>query len=702
MALIQKIRKNSWILIIFIALGLFAFLLMDMGGGGPNMSDQFTLGTVNGEIVDNREFQTAEQILYNNQSSSFTAKKDLWEYFLQKSLLSDEAEKLGLGVGETELEGLLYGPDYSPFVRNQFTNPSTGQMDVAGLNNIKQQVEAGTMPTEQEDQWNFISEFAKEERVQAKVLGMLSQGIYAPSWMVEQQYLQQNTKMKIDYVKIPYSEISSGDVSVSDSDIKTYLNQHQGDYLRKEEERVADYVIFEVTPSASDSAALISQMKTIQDQWQASDNDSSTTLLQRGIYNTQYITIDQIDPEISAQMIGAEAGSTFGPYIKNGNYKTVLLTDKMELADSTRARHIMISANPADRNSVIAANAQVDSLMEVLNSGAVRFDTLANRLSQDASSNTKGGDLGYLADVAWSPDINDLIKYRAEQGKIYKTYSRFGVHIVEVTGKKMGDRTMGYRIASVARPIIPSNETQEQVEGQANDFLYENRTIENMRTAAEADNSLRIQTSESLSANDFVFGSLGESNASRKMVKWMFNKKTKLNEAAGELFVYNDPVNYFSKYFIIPALTEKRAPGLPTVAEVKSQIEPILVNRKKAASAKTEITGKDLAAIAGQYGSSVLSQDNIAFGNDILPVIGSEPELLAALSSLDVNGTTVVGGNSAIYYAKLTERQEAIPATNITQLKSLTTRSDRSRMPTAVIEAMRENADIEDKRSIFF
>ena len=73
MALIGKIRKNSWLLIFLIGLGLGGFILMDMFSGQQSIfgSTQFTVGKVAGEKLDWNEFNRAESILYSNSGGDF-------------------------------------------------------------------------------------------------------------------------------------------------------------------------------------------------------------------------------------------------------------------------------------------------------------------------------------------------------------------------------------------------------------------------------------------------------------------------------------------------------------------------------------------------------------------------------------------------------------------------------------------------------
>ena len=58
MALIGKIRNNSWLLIVLIGLGLGGFILMDMMSGQQSVfgQSQNVIGSIEGQKVDANEF----------------------------------------------------------------------------------------------------------------------------------------------------------------------------------------------------------------------------------------------------------------------------------------------------------------------------------------------------------------------------------------------------------------------------------------------------------------------------------------------------------------------------------------------------------------------------------------------------------------------------------------------------------------------
>jgi len=135
MALIGKIRKNSWLMIVVIGFALAAFIIMDMtsssklGGGGGSMS----LGSINGKAVDWNEFQNAEQLVYGNSSDVFGRRSALWNYFVEEAIVTDQADDLGLSVSKEELMDLQFGATPSPVIAARFMNPQTGQVDAKSL-----------------------------------------------------------------------------------------------------------------------------------------------------------------------------------------------------------------------------------------------------------------------------------------------------------------------------------------------------------------------------------------------------------------------------------------------------------------------------------------------------------------------------------------------------------------------------------------
>src|SRR5690349_19817934 len=119
MALIGTIRKNSWVLIVMVALGMGGFVVMDMVGAASKASgNQFVLGSVNGEKIDWNDLQRAERILYpNSTGDTYGQRNYIWNYMVEEQLINEEAEALGLNIGEEEMEDLQFGSRLSPIIQ---------------------------------------------------------------------------------------------------------------------------------------------------------------------------------------------------------------------------------------------------------------------------------------------------------------------------------------------------------------------------------------------------------------------------------------------------------------------------------------------------------------------------------------------------------------------------------------------------------
>ena len=145
MALLGTIRNNMWFVFILIALATAAFIFMDAMGpggggiGGPNANTP--IGEIAGEKIKQNDFSRSTEFLFGNLQDA-NAKRDLlWDYFVDRGILTSEADKLGMGVGHDELMDLQFGANLSPVVRNNFT--VNGQLNVSLLQQFKNLFESG-------------------------------------------------------------------------------------------------------------------------------------------------------------------------------------------------------------------------------------------------------------------------------------------------------------------------------------------------------------------------------------------------------------------------------------------------------------------------------------------------------------------------------------------------------------------------------
>ncbi len=703
MSLISKIRNNSWILVVMIALGLGGFILMDMTAGQQSIfgGSQTTLGSVNGNKLDLNQFNREEEILYGGtQGDPYANRNALWNSWVDFQVINQEAEEVGLGVSKTELLDLQFGTNLSPIITSRFANPQTGALDRNRLNEFQNAIQTGQLTDPQiRGYWKYQEKEIIARRLQDKLNGMVSKALYTPNWMAEMVHQEQNESVSFTYVKVPFDEIDNTEVSLSDSDYKDYLNKNQKLYEVDEETRTIEYVTFDVLPTASDSAHWRGQLEKLIPEMDSTTADSAFFVQNDGVYNPAYLKRDQLTGVAPDVVFDMAPGSIYGPILDGASYKVIKVLDKMVVADSVRSRHILRPVTT--QLEFIQANALLDSLIQVIESGQNSFDSLAAQFGTDGTA-TQGGDLGYAGPGTMVKEFNDAIFFQQEEGELKKVITQFGLHLVEVTGKKYINNEEGIQLGYITQSITPTDDTQQEVRKKALTFLSNNRSLEAMREAAAADDDLDIVTIPGgVKANDFSVGQLGGGQSSRELVRWAFDAN--VGEVSPDLYDYQDAVGYFDNKYIVAALQSIQKPGIPSVESVRNDIELQVINQKKGEILAAAIKDMDLSGIASKYNTKVDTVNTVSFSSSFIPNLGNEPKVVAkAFTMQEGQSSDVIVGNTGVYKLRLSGKTAAGPATNLPQLRRTLASGKRAAISGTLLQSLRESAKIVDNRSRFF
>ncbi len=702
MALISKIRKNSWLLIVVLALALGGFVLMDMvTAGSQSRGNEFTIGVVNGKKLEWNDFQRAERILYPNATGDIYGQRNyLWSYMLEEQLLKDEGDAMGLSVGEDEMEELQFGARLSPIIQRNFRDPNTGQMDRNSLDQIKANLGTGNLQPQLEDFWAFQKTEIVKDRLQSKLTNLVKKSMYTPTWMAQQLQAEQGSAIDFTYVLVPIDKVADSEVSLTDDDYKAWMSENQGMIKRKEEFRSVDFVVFNVLPTADDSTLVREDIAGKVELFRTTDNDSQFVANNYGIIDVVYYQKDDLSPVIADTVFSMPVGAVYGPYIDGVEYRAVKVLDKKIIPDSVNSRHILIRAETAQE--IVAATARLDSMKTVIEAGAGKFDSLAMRFSQDGSASL-GGALDWSAEGRMVKPFNDVLFYTGEPGKLNIVTTQFGVHLIEITGRKYVNNQQGIQLAFLAAPIIPSEETQAAVYDDALEFSGQNRTIESLKTALEKNPELSLETAQGLTANSYQFSSLGGGGTSRDIIRWAFNASTKKGMVAPEVFVYDEPTLFYNARYVVPALKSVVKPGVSTLAEVKENFVPQVTAWKKARILADKMTTKDVNAIAQQYGLQVDTLLNINFNMSYLQNLGAEYNLIGKVTSLKQGETAgPIIGQAGVFMVHVFERTEASISTDIAAFRRQVSTSSKTGVDSRIMEAVKNASKIKDNRYNFY
>ena len=704
MALIGTIRKNSWILVVMVGLGLFGFIIMDMFSGDKSLfgSKQFIIGEVAGEEIDYNEFSRVENILYGNSGEDVFARRDyLWDYFIEEKIVNKEADKLGIGVSKDELIDLQFGNNPSQIIQQRFMNPNTNQLDRQQLNQIKQAIETNQLNPQLRNFWSVQEGQILKERKQEKLAFLVNKAIYSPSWMVELASDEQNEKFNFSYVSVPFDEIEDGQIELTDEDFKAYYQKNNSAYRTVEENRKLAYVTFDVLPTKEDSVQLQTTISDLIPAFKEADNDSLFIENNYGIYNGTYFKKDQLNEALIDIAFEIPVGDIHGPYIDQNAYRAVKILDRKIIPDSVRSRHILIRAT--NQNEYINAKRKIDSLNALIIAGSHQFDSLAITNSQDPGSGAKGGDLGYAFINQMVQPFNDVIFYRGEPGKTYVVLTNFGVHLIEITDRKFITNEEGVKLGFLDQPIIPSEATQNRIYEEASNFMSKNRTMDKLQNAVAEREDLEINYTGNLKRNDYQVFEVGSGQIARDMIRWSFNSNTEINDVSPEVYIKENPENYFNSQYYLVGLTKILPVGKLSLEDIKEDITPTVRNLKKGEVISAAISGMSLSDIAAKYEIEVDTLDEVSFGAPYVKGMGDEPSVIGKISKIQTGDTSSpIIGKNGVYVATMNSKIPPDGETNFALFRKQSSLSTMSEVRNQLVESIRKNISVSDNRFQYY
>lgn len=704
MALIGKIRNNMWLVIILLALGLGGFVFMDISSvGGMSGGNQFELGSVNGKDIDWLNFQRAQEALYPGSDVEVNSQREyVWSYFVEEAIVSQEAEQIGLHVGDEEMEELQFGMRLSPVVQRNFADPQTGQVNRESLNSFRQAAQQGTLTPQYQRVWEFQEEEVRKDRLESKLVTLVRKGAYTPTWMVEDIQKAQSARIDFRYVFLPYDLVSDSEIEVTDADYAAYVKENRAQYERQMEMRDARYVVFDVFPTAEDSAALLAELEANIAAFHTAENDSTFVVNRNGAYDVRYFQADELSTAIADTIFSVPVDSIYGPYVDEGAYKAVKVLDRKVVPDSVRSRHILIQVETQEQ--VQGALVLADSLEAVLAEDITQFDTLARQFSQDPVSAAQGGDLGFIALDIFVKPMNDHLFYSdAGPGEVTRVISQFGIHIVEVLERKSESGNQGVQLAYLIEPIVPSESTQDAMYDDALEFAGQHRKIDALQSTVETRGDLVFEEARNIPKSGYQFGTLPSGIASRDIIRWMYDPETEVGEVAPTVFSIEDDINYYRSQYVIAALESIHQKGLAKPASIMDMIEGPVKNKKRAEVLRSKIQDGDLNAIASQFGVTVDTVENVHIGISQMNKIGEEPAVLGTATALDIGEKSEpIDGRNGVYVVEVIDKIDGTLPQNMAQMRRQMTFQFANSAEFELIAALRKDARIKDNRYTFF
>lgn len=716
MAILNKIRQQSLVLIIVIAMALFAFVLSGLFDGSANFSSksQNVIATINGEDIERDDFMTKVETAQRQFGGSLTntqAMNRVWDQEVNRAVMGTQYDALGISVERDQMRDLL---KLSLASFEEFNNED-GVFDenklnefIANLKEISPQTSLlGGTPINYQAWTNYENNIAVSGREQT-YFNMVKAGVIGTLAEAEFDYKLENDKANIKYIQVPFSSIPDSIVTVSKSDISNYINRNKSKY-EVESSRGLYFVQFKEEASLEDETiiknsliALVEDTVEYNESSKANetiigfkntvDNESYVNANSAIKYNDNFLYKSLMPAELADSIFDLKKGSIYGPYKQGNYYMLSKIVEESQMPDSVKVRHILIPFAGAVRADATItrtdeeAKKTADSILNVLKRNRSKFTGLLD-LSSDKVSNEKGGEIEFEYNSGMALEFRDF-SFNKNKGALDVVRTDFGYHIIEILEQKNKQRVV--KIATIAQVIEPSEQTIDNTFNQTSKFEIAVASKNFSEVAKE--NNYSVKPVSNVKALDESIPGLGNQRA---IVRWAFNEETKVGDIKR--------FNLQSGGYAVVMLSATHKKGLMSTENASITALPEIRKEKKAEIIRAGISGSTLEEIAASQNQSIKTALAINMKNTTLSGAGREPRVIGAAFGLKEGQVSKpIDGNSGVYIIEITKFTPADGLQNYQAAASRIGNTKAAAVNTVLYNALKKAATIEDNRATFY
>ncbi|MFH0989207.1 MAG: peptidylprolyl isomerase [bacterium] len=704
MPLMTSIRKNLskafgafaavFIIYIFLDWGLDVGNRKSNRYGGKSQTD--AVGSVNGTDLTYREFSETYQSQlenYRQRAGEITdeterqIRNQVWNSFIQNTLLEQEAAKLGITVSDQEVIDIFKGPNPPAFIANQFRD-STGKFR-------QDAYEAAMREKSNAAAWAAAEQIVRRQRTLEKLQSVIFASVRATELEMKQRFMDKSISMETEYVQFdPNRLIPDSMVTVTDDDLQKYYNATQEEFKVKAGRKLK-YISISTAPTAEDTAVIENEMKRFQEQSKSGSDfiDLAKTYSETPVNDSTFVKHGQMSRLVENEVFSSKKGQIVGP-IKdfNGFTLTKVLEEKKGELEYVRASHILI--NLVSGPDSVAKIQKARDLLKRARTGE-DFAKLARESSDDFGSRIYGGDLGWTGKGGWVKPFEQAAFSAGVGSVVGPVRSQFGWHIIKVTGKDNRE----LKLASLVMKIKASTQSIDAAMRRAQEFV-DIAKEQGFEKAAEVTKNQAQEMTDFFVKGDYVPG-FGINDA---IMGFAF--KNSQGEIS-DLISTNGGVAVFK-------IDAERAEGVRPLDEVKANIRFKVLREKKMIKLREQVEAfrKSLTPSASLV-SAAQAMLNVATQKigpfkamDPIPGIGRDQAFIGAAYKVNIGEiSTPIEGASGYFILKVLSRSafDSIQynAERVTLRDQITTEK-RNRVFSEWLTSVRDRADIVDDRDKFY
>jgi len=716
MAAIGAIRKHGILLMCIIGIALLAFVMGDVSKLSAFFSDKYTMVKINGNKLDEEYRVRLEQntalwkIFYEKSSldetETYQVHEMTWNQLLEQTIMEEQLKDLGLSF-TTEMQSEVTAkmvatlrtqqPNQLLYRLVQFLAQRATMEDAIGIIANMEEYKNESQARDIYNAYKAVERFALIEQQKARYMA-LAQNIVSFSDEALKYFASNNNSLLTKSITIfptapQFSEIQ---VTVTDKDIQNWFKKNINRYQVKNDSRDIDVAIFPIQPSPEDLAAIRDTVfhRAARLKVAASLEEFNISMM-RGQLDSVWYRKSDIQIDTLAKLL---FDKPVGSFIEPLEYESVVwyfgkTYGVAKRPDSLYIAYLVVDykteGNPNSNRTKEEAKTTADSLKKVLQAGGNIFP-----LIQDYYGNRKSADT-----AAW-------VHEHGFPTQIFNALLTQNIYVDEMTGAMVVYQAL-QRTAPVEKrqfaiyteEIKPSDATVKSLRSQAMQLQAESNSAEELMNNA-AQQGIQVAQGKNVTA---MMASISQLQNAREIVSWAFNPNTKLNDVS-------DVYNINSNFFAVAAVHKMMKKGDAKWQDVREAIEAEITTMKKLELAHQTVVdelnnGSTMEQVAEKYQVAVMDSIKLTFGGESYQNRGIENTAIGKIFALPVGKPTAVTGKNNLYVVSIYEINEAVePSPNFMMEKSALRNvvAGRARNESAILEGLKEKANILDQRFLYF
>lgn len=652
------------------------------------------VGSIDGEEISYQDFsnmverakQNQERItgqqIDENQMEFF--RDQVWDALVTQKLIEKKIKEFGIVVTDDEIRNALLGPNPPEDLKRQFT-------DSAGIFN-RQAYEQALRDPRNKQIVLYYEDLIREQLQQQKLQNYLFASIIVSDDEVKDHFIQQNIKMRADYILVNINLIPENEIKIKDEDLRKYYDAHIDDY-KVEATRKLKYVLFRRQPSKSDSIGVKNNLEAIvaKIKTDTASFKSYVDIYSDQPYKKDTVSITALPVNVRDIIQKSNKGDIIGPIATYEGYDVFRLVDKIKSKnEAVRASHILIRSTGNDKADLEKANEIYNDLIK-----GADFAAVAKLKSNDPGSAANGGDLGWFSKGQMVKEFEEAC-FNGKIGVIQKPVKTpYGYHIIKVTGRLNED----FVIEKIVNRIQISASTLDKLYQDASDFAYvaKENGFESEAKLMKYD----VIETPSFTEDAIAIPGLGVNKA---LVKWSFEN------GVGDI----SDVFKITAGYVVVKISDAAKAGFKKFEEVKNLVRIKVLEEKR--FEKAMAIAKEIRSRIGDNGDKQIAktiwpQARVDSTTEFTTT-GSIPSLGLeyAFSEYAIKGelnkwSQPVKGVTGVYLINVRYRTKFDPSTYEIQKSAIRKELIQNKKNSYLnlwIEALKKEADIVDNRYLFY